>query len=702
MRLISRKMGGCGLAGLLLLGSPVRGQDSGAIRQFELEGSIRDWLVLGPMPLAEDADPFQDAGGEAKLTGQGARTVELNGETHVWRWANDRRTSIPPLMDETGKPRKGQALYFYTTLRSPRDQAVSLTLTSEDSVRLYWNGEETHRWNGPRPRFGPTAGDRVEVALRKGVNHLLVRADNQTRTGALRVGVETPARQTPLDLVSALELPGETVRLPPEPAQTWAELVETIPPVPEAPNQAFFGGRIPRTMSLLETSHLTGRPVRISFYGQSIVCQQWTDHVILRLRERYPRAIIQDEKRAIPGYQVPELMITIRHDIFRARPDLVLFHAYGGNEGHRDRLIQAIRRETTAEIMLYTHHIAGRDMNSDEGMASFDHSAAHIRRLAQTYNCELVEAREAWKGYLETHPDLGHMHFLGDGLHLNRNGCVLLAQFVERHFRNNTLFPITASDSVRYYDCLLPVEDENYGEILLDGESWQGKRTHVSSNSSEDRMSLRFVGNRADVILPSGGGGAQVLIDGRPPSELNLYHISRPQAQAEGWGPSMTLRRVWGGDHLVPEEWTLTFTELEFAEVQTRTGASQKRIRSYRYTVEGSVTGPDGEGTHEAPFVSNSGRMKIRPGDFSLNLKHAEKQLKPGLQITWTVRPTHRDVVFNNAATPINRYVTVADGLPFGEHELTLIPLADGWFNIKGVEVHRPELGRPETRKISP
>jgi hypothetical protein len=43
-------------------------------------------------------------------------------------------------------------------------------------------------------------------------------------------------------------------------------------------------------------------------------------------------------------------------------------------------------------------------------------------------------------------------------------------------------------------------------------------------------------------------------------------------------------------------------------------------------------------------------------------------------------------------------YVTVADGLPCGIHELTLIPVPDPnpnkRFEISGVEVHRPPLAR--------
>jgi hypothetical protein len=38
------------------------------------------------------------------------------------------------------------------------------------------------------------------------------------------------------------------------------------------------------------------------------------------------------------------------------------------------------------------------------------------------------------------------------------------------------------------------------------------------------------------------------------------------------------------------------------------------------------------------------------------------------------------------------RYVTVVDGLPQGEHELTLIPTTPNRFSIDAIEVHRPPL----------
>ena len=44
-------------------------------------------------------------------------------------------------------------------------------------------------------------------------------------------------------------------------------------------------------------------------------------------------------------------------------------------------------------------------------------------------------------------------------------------------------------------------------------------------------------------------------------------------------------------------------------------------------------------------------------------------------------------------------YLTVADGLPYGKHELTVIPLGDQPVAIRGVEVYDPPMGGREYRE---
>jgi hypothetical protein len=113
-------------------------------------------------------------------------------------------------------------------------------------------------------------------------------------------------------------------------------------------------------MALLEAGKYTHRPVRIVFYGQSIETG-WPDLLIQRLRERFPSTAIVYENRAIGGWFVWRLLRSLKHDILRWQPDLVLFSAYQGCAEVWERPLSDLRRETTADILIRTQHLCGRD-----------------------------------------------------------------------------------------------------------------------------------------------------------------------------------------------------------------------------------------------------------------------------------------------------------------------------------------------------
>jgi len=265
-------------------------------------------------------------------------------------------------------------------------------------------------------------------------------------------------------------------------------------------------------------------------------------------------------------------------------------------------------------------------------------------------------------------------------VHLNRKGYALMAMLVERHFRQTTRFPSSWARRVRRYDVLRSLDDRESDEIVFSGDGWEPAWTGVHGSSPKGRMTLKFRGNRVDLVLGPSRGSAKVLIDGKPPSAWNLYHASRPRSKVKRGGKHATLMRVYLGPNLVPEVWTLTFTELS------------PNGKSFRYKLVGSVTGPDGEGTHEAPFTSNSGRIRISPRDFTLSARYAGEVIKPGLAIEWEIVPDSRDTVQASPGKKSFDYVTVADGMPCGEHELTIIPTGDSPILISVIEVHCPPL----------
>jgi hypothetical protein len=240
--------------------------------------------------------------------------------------------------------------------------------------------------------------------------------------------------------------------------------------------------------------------------------------------------------------------------------------------------------------------------------------------------------------------------------------------------------------------------DYQSDEVRLIGDGWSIDRAYCAiGRGASDQLKLAFRGNRVDLVMPQCQGRAKILIDGKAPSEWNLFKGTRPSYSPDLPAGLMTYHM---GANMAEETWTLTFTHLS--------GDRKK----FRYALAGSETGPDGEGGNDEIFVSNSGRITILPTDFLLHLKGADKkktELEPATddwRIRWHVASLFGDEVAGimpekgEAWMPWYdhpyRYITIADGLPPGEHELTLLPVKpenpNHWFAITGVDVHRPPL----------
>ena len=477
------------------------------------------------------------------------------------------------------------------------------------------------------------------------------------------------------------------------PARSGTEFqrqVSPAAPVPPGKNETLFGARISRTMTLLATSRGSYRvPVRILFYGQSITSPWWTNIVEQELRYRYPHANLVVENRAIGGFGAQMLIRTAAHDVYPMYPDLVIYQVYGGgHDGTLEAFIANVRRYTTAEIMLLTHHVRNPVYDgSDEG------SSTDWRHLAQKYNCELVEVREEWRQYMEAN-DLPRNNLVGgDLIHLNGQGLALMASLVLRHFRYNTLFPSGWAGTVRTYEARRPMEELTDDEIVYPNEPWDIEIRCPVGTSPDNPLKLTFEGNRVDVIKGMAKskklGTATILIDGVPPSEHSgCYSITRPSTLDGFWWPA--LLRIGHKERLVPEKWTLRLTEVENIEADKKKNPYARDHFEFSYTVTGSKTGPDGFGTHQEVFVSDSGRAVIDPRDFRFESARQWRKTWPrkGFEIKWEVRPHFIDV-FDASK---HRTVTVAQGLTNREHTLEIIPDGNGAVPIKAIRVFCPPL----------
>jgi len=668
-------------------------------------GEIRSWLVLGPIPLpfsenlsskesvgkGFDNDFLKVAGGEKNIKPVGGETLFLPSGKYKWMTLNSKFPKMNLFVFPDGKVGEKMICYCYTILNSSVEQNVLLSIGSDDSCKVYYNGELIHTFKGQRSvRID---SDIIPIHLKKGKNTLLVRVDNYVSTGGLAARLLT-TEHLPVKYVNTVINKSETTEKFPLPAsKTLKEYIAELPgKLLPAKNQHLFGGRITRTMSLLATGAITKRPVRIAFYGQSIVAQPWTEHVISELRRRFPKTEIIYFKPAIGGYTAPNLIKTLKHDIFRTSPDLLVFHVYGGERGEFERIIQNVRRETTADIMMFSHHLSKRDagiLKSPDKIDTEEYSDPifnNIARVAQKYDCEFVNVRQEWKDYIlkcrsDGKSDMKVEDFLVDAVHLNRTGRILMAAMVERHFRINTLYSSNWDKRVRCYFAPRFFDEGRKDEIIYHGTGWKVKRglQKVYSSSKDDYATLKFKGNRVDLVLPSDSGSVELLIDGEKPSTLNLFHATRPRSPSK----HSNVQRVICGDNMQEEAWTLTFTDFKMNE-------AADRVLSYKYKLEGSVTGSDGTGDNTGLFISNSGRIKIAPEDIILSVRYAKKFIKPGLQVKWVMVPDFYDVISPNPADMTKKYIVAVDGLENKEHTLTLRPVGDKPFAMYAIEVHCP------------
>ncbi len=470
-----------------------------------------------------------------------------------------------------------------------------------------------------------------------------------------------------------------------------------LPPLPKHPHEELLGSRIQRTMTLLATSTPeVPRPVRILFYGQSITAGIHWQKLMDRLRKRYPNANIIAENRAIGGYQAPNLVRTATQGLYPFYPDLVIFHVYGGEiTGELERIISNIRRYTTAEIMLYTHHVCWK--TNDEKLMSkrmnMEHECAgseFVHYLGQKYNCEIVEVRKEWINYLKTY-NIKPNELIGDTVHSdvhpNLKGHTLLAELIYRHFRYNSLFPCGWYDQVRTYEARRPLEEKN-DEITFTGKPWKSDARHGGATgvSSDSALKLAFVGNRVDVVAfdcPN-PGSARILIDGQPPSNFRGSYAVTGISKVLPGRPWPAIKRISLGVNPLAEEWILRLTKVS------------DDAENFTFEVVGSITGPDGIGNNKKIFVSNSGRIIIEPEDFTFAgvMKYRKKPYPVGYEITWRVIPMFVDVWKPKRIKKpaVEKQYTLVQGLTNQKHTLEIVPRGDGKVPIKSVLIYHPPL----------
>jgi hypothetical protein len=312
-------------------------------------------------------------------------------------------------------------------------------------------------------------------------------------------------------------------------------------------------------------------------------------------------------------------------------------------------------------MIVSNDHVAVKDDRAERER----HGWVWMPELARRWGLELADARRAWVDYLADNKLEPIALLMPDGTHLGPQGNFLLAEVIKRHLRYDAKRAADPDGAVRTY-------------VVGRDVAWKG-----------GRLVLPFDGNRVDAIAAraaaAGDGFARVLIDGQPPARHQaLYALSRPNADANRDWPWEVgaITRVDRQAPLVVEDWTVRLTEVA-------PGAT-----SATFDLIGSVTGFDGGGRTDQPFVSRSGRVLLSPADWFLAEPASPRfkvPIRPGFRITWRVIPEFTDPYQPPTwVVPGHEPVdTLFQGLPPGPHRLELI--AEGTPPpIAALRVHRP------------
>jgi hypothetical protein len=415
------------------------------------------------------------------------------------------------------------------------------------------------------------------------------------------------------------------------------------PPLPPVVDNDSFGAGVQRTMALLASSTPAKRnKVRILFYGQSITEQDWWKQVAEDLRRRFPNADLDIQNKAVGGFASQILSRVAEHDIPSFYPDLVIFHVYGANDKYED-ILRLIRTRTSAEVLMQRDHVTKWPVENPEQKDPmwWDHmmNDVFLPQYAKKYGCGLADVRGQWLAYLKAN-GLEPKALLKDDVHLNEHGCFVMAEIVKRYL---VVKPALLTEAEKTSVVTLPIGKD-------------GK--------------LEFEGNRVDLV---GGKAAGVLIDGKKPSEIpECIGFTRTSLSQSFWGPA--LLRVSSVKPRVVEDWTLKVVEAD------------EKAEHLKFTVTGSVTGPDGEGVSSERFESKSGRVVIEPGDWWIKniVAIMKKPVPVGFEVKW------KAALLGDPA-----WGTVAQGLPNGRHELKLT----GAEGVTAVRVYRPSVDESASQK---
>jgi hypothetical protein len=156
------------------------------------EGYIRHWVMLAPIPLANEepgteAIYKQQIRGEADLRPKAGESVKVGGNELTWQNV----TSTTNYLDfnsilKTVNDRAAGYMVTYIESESERPDVI-MAVASNDEGRIYFNGVDIYLFSEPRPLM--LDADKGKVTLKKGINVIVFKVVNEQNAwqGAMRL-----------------------------------------------------------------------------------------------------------------------------------------------------------------------------------------------------------------------------------------------------------------------------------------------------------------------------------------------------------------------------------------------------------------------------------------------------------------------------------------------------------------------------------
>ena len=168
-----------GIAVLSLFVVPALADDASGVDD---EGFIQRWLVLAPIPLAEnqsgaeglDKEQLKD---EAKIKAKAGDKVKVGDKELVWK-EHVAKEFLLDFNGILGAQTEDSVAYAVTYIVAPEElKGLKMKTGSDDQVKVFLNGKEVFKHAEPRPLEKDE--DTTEVTLQKGVNVLVVKVVNE-------------------------------------------------------------------------------------------------------------------------------------------------------------------------------------------------------------------------------------------------------------------------------------------------------------------------------------------------------------------------------------------------------------------------------------------------------------------------------------------------------------------------------------------